>query len=140
MLTYRIAHLVADLGIAPWRILAITFTNKAAAEMRQRLGALLPDGTRGMWVCTFHAMCVRMLREDADLLGYTGQFTIYDDDDSRRMVRDIMQTLGIEQKQYPLDDPLEDECGEKRHGRAGGIQPHGEHAARAEGRAGLPRT
>lgn len=103
VLTYRIAHLVADLDIAPWRILAITFTNKAAAEMRERLGALLPDGTRGMWVCTFHAMCVRMLREDADLLGYTGQFTIYDDDDSRRMVRDIMQALGIEQKQYPLN-------------------------------------
>ena len=96
VLTYRIAHMIADLGVRPWQVLAITFTNKAAAEMRERLQALLPDGTRGMWVCTFHAMCVRMLREDADLLGYTGQFTIYDDDDSRRMVRDIMQALGIE--------------------------------------------
>ena len=103
VLTYRIAHIVADLDVRPWRILAITFTNKAAAEMRERLQVLLPDGTRGMWVCTFHAMCVRMLREDADLLGYTGQFTIYDDDDSRRLVRDIMQGLGIEQKQFPLN-------------------------------------
>ena len=103
VLTYRIAHMIADLGVRPWQVLAITFTNKAAAEMRERLQALLPDGTRGMWVCTFHAMCVRMLREDADLLGYTGQFTIYDDDDSRRMVRDIMQALGIEQKSYPIN-------------------------------------
>lgn len=104
VLTYRIAHMIADLGVRPWQVLAITFTNKAAAEMRERLGALLPNGgTRGMWVCTFHAMCVRMLREDADLLGYTGQFSIYDDDDSRRMIRDIMSSLGIEQKQFPLN-------------------------------------
>ena len=103
VLTYRIAHMIADLDIRPWRILAITFTNKAAAEMRERLEALLPGGTRGMWVCTFHAMCVRILREDADHLGFKPNFTIYDDDDSKRLVKQIMSDLGIEPKQFPLN-------------------------------------
>ena len=103
VLTYRIAHLLGDLGVHPWQVLAITFTNKAAAEMRERLGRLVGPTSRGMWVSTFHSMCVRMLRADADRLGFTKGFTIYDTDDSKRLYKDIMANLDIDPKRFPVN-------------------------------------
>jgi len=101
VLTFRVAHLIRDLGVSPYALLAITFTNKAADEMKQRVAALVGGVSRGMWVSTFHSACVRILRRDAPMLGYRSNFSIYDDLDSRRAVEYCIRDLGLDPKRFP---------------------------------------
>ena len=92
VLTHRIAHLVRDYGVKPWEILAITFTNRAAKEMLERVDDLLGARSRGMWVMTFHAACARILRAEAERIGFRPGFTIYDQADQIRVVKDVLET------------------------------------------------
>ena len=100
VLTHRIAHLIADKGVNPFNILAITFTNKAAQEMRERVDKLTGADGMSVWVATFHSTCVRILRRYIDRLGYDNRFTIYDSDDQKTLMKEICRKLNIDTKKY----------------------------------------
>lgn len=101
VLTNRTAYMIAQAGIDPWNILAITFTNKAADEMRQRIDDIVGAGSESIWVATFHSTCGRILRRHIDLIGYDSNFSIYDTDDSKSVMKDVLKRLQIDAKQYP---------------------------------------
>ena len=100
VLTHRIAYLIEELGVNPWNILAITFTNKAAGEMRQRADDLVGFGSESIWVSTFHSMCVRILRRFIDRLGYDSRFTIYDTDDQKTLMKAVCKKVDIDTKRF----------------------------------------
>ena len=100
VLTRRVAYLLAERNVAPYEVLAITFTNKAAGEMKERVTHLVGDRAKMMWVSTFHSACVRILRREAALLGYTNSFTIYDQSDSLRIITLVMRDLHLDAKRY----------------------------------------
>ncbi len=100
-LTYRVANLISS-GVEPWRILAITFTNKAAREMQERIVELTGDKAEDVWVSTFHAMCAKILRRDIEKLGYKRSFSIYDEDDQKSVLKNALKTLDIDEKAYTI--------------------------------------
>ena len=99
VLTYRMAHMIEELNIFPYKILAITFTNKAAREMQERVEKIIGERAKDMWISTFHSTCVRILRREIEKLGYKKNFTIYDSTDQKTLIKECIKLLQINDKE-----------------------------------------
>ncbi len=123
--------------VAPWRILAITFTNKAAGELKDRLERMLGEAANDIWACTFHSACVRILRRDAERLGFTSSFSIYDTADCQSLMKRILKDMDLDEKSYPGDQPRQG-----RPAQSEGISGAGQNErrrAKEQNRPGLRR-
>ncbi|MBM3674692.1 MAG: DNA helicase PcrA [Actinobacteria bacterium] len=135
LLTHRVAYLIAERNVSPFEILAITFTNKAAGEMKERVGALVGPVAQKMWVSTFHSACARILRREATLLGYRTSFSIYDDADANRLVDYVRRDLDLDPKRFPPRrlhasiSAMKNELVTAEEAKAKAMTPHEVHVA-----------